>query len=136
MPTFTHGKEAVFKIDDSAGTLRDISDVLNSVSISREADTAEVSVLGTDDKAYISGLRDATISIEGMSDVTTEGYLTGVLGVVTDFEFYPAGEASGQVKYTGTAILTSFESASELGGAVTVSGEFQVTGGVTRALVP
>lgn len=136
MPTFTHGKEAVFKIDDSAGTLRDISDVLNSVSISREADTAEVSVLGTDDKAYISGLRDATISIEGMSDVTTEGYLTGVLGVVTDFEFYPAGEGVGQVKYTGTAILTSFESASELGGAVTVSGEFQVTGGVTRALVP
>jgi hypothetical protein len=135
MPTFTHGKDAVFKVDDSGGTLRDISNVLNSVSLSREADTAEVSALGTDDKAYIAGLRDATISIEGMSDVTTEGYLTGILGVVTDFEFYPAGEGAGEIKYSGTAILTSFESSAELGGAVTVSGEFQVTGGVTRATV-
>jgi len=54
---------------------------------------------------------------------------------VTDFEFYPAGEGAGEIKYSGTAILTSFESAAELGGAVTVSGEFQVTGGVTRATV-
>jgi hypothetical protein len=69
MPTFTHGKEAVFKVADSGATLRDISTVLNSVSLSREADTAEVSALGTDDKAYIAGLRDATISIEGMADV-------------------------------------------------------------------
>ena len=42
MPTFTHGKNAAFKIDDS-GTLRDISDVLTDVSISRTADVAEVS---------------------------------------------------------------------------------------------
>jgi hypothetical protein len=109
--------------------------VLNSVSLSREADTAEVSALGTDDKAYIAGLRDATISIEGMADVTTSGYLDGVLGTVTTFEFYPAGEGAGQVKYSGSCILTSLETGAELGGAVSVSGEFQVTGGVTRATV-
>lgn len=137
MPTFTHGKEAVFKIDDSGGTLRDISNVLSSVTLSREADTAEVSALGSDDKSYIIGLRDATISIEGMADVTTSGYLEGIFGQSTavDFEYYPAGTAVGEVKYSGTAFLTSFESAAELGGAVSVSGEFQVTGGVTRATV-
>ena len=31
MPTFTTGKSAVFKIDDTSGTERTISDVLNSV---------------------------------------------------------------------------------------------------------
>lgn len=135
MPTFTHGKDAVFKVDDSGATLRDISNILSSVTLSREADTAEVSALGNNDKVYIAGLRDATISIEGMADVTTSGYLYGILGVVTDFEYYPAGEGAGEVKYSGQAILTSFETAAELGGAVSVSGEFQITGGVTRATV-
>lgn len=136
MPTFTHGKDAVFKITDSGATLRDISNVLNTVSLSREVDTAETSALGDSAKTYIAGLSDATISIEGMADVTTSGYLEGILGTSKAFEYYPAGTASGQVKYSGNAILTSFESSAEIGGAVTVSGEFQVTGAVTRALVP
>lgn len=136
MPTFTHGKDAVFKITDSGSTLRDISTVLSSVTISREVDTAETSALGTSAKTYIAGLNDATIAIDGMADITTSGYLEGVLGLSKVFEFYPAGTASTQVKYTGSAILTSFESAAEIGGAVTVSGEFQVTGGVTRSIVP
>ena len=135
MPTFTHGKDAVFKITDAGATLRDISTVLSSVTLSREVDTAETSALGTSAKTYIPGLNDATISIEGMADVTTSGYLEGILGTTKAFEFYPAGTAAGQVKYSGNAILTSFESAAEIGGAVTVSGEFQVTGGVTRATV-
>lgn len=135
MPTFSHGKDAVFKITDSGSTLRDISTVLSSVSLSREADTAETSALGTTAKTYIPGLTDATISIEGMADVTTSGYLEGVLGLSKAFEFYPAGTAVGQVKYSGSAILTSFESAAEIGGAVTVSGEFQVTGAVTRTVI-
>lgn len=135
MPTFTHGKDAVFKADDAGGTLRDLSSVINSASLSRSADTAEVTALGDDSKAYIPGLKDATISVEGMADITTSGYLDGILGTVTDWEFYPAGTANGQVKYAGTAILTSLETAGEIGGAVTVSGEFQITGDVTRTVV-
>jgi hypothetical protein len=135
VPTFTHGKEAVFKVDDSGGTLRDISNVLNTATLAREVDTAETSALGDDDKSYIPGLRDATISVEGMADITTSGYLDGILGVITDWEFFPAGTGAGQVKYSGQGILTSFETGAELGGAVTVSGEFQVTGAITRAVV-
>ena len=135
MPTFTHGKEAVIKVADSGATLRDLSDVLNTATLSRGVETAETSTLGDDDKTYIPGLRDATISVEGMADTTTSGYFDGILGLTTTFEFYPAGEGAGQVKYSGSCILTSFETGAELGGAVTVSGEFQVTGAVTRATV-
>lgn len=134
MPTFAHGKSAVFKINDGS-TLRDISDVVNSSALSRSAETAEVTALGNSSKAYIPGLKDATISIEGMADVTTSGYLNGVLGVSTAWEFYPAGTAAGQVKYSGNGILTSLETSAEVGGAVSISGEVQVTGDVTRATV-
>jgi hypothetical protein len=134
MPTFAHGKSAVFKINDGS-TLRDISDVVNSSALSRSAETAEVTALGNNSKAYIPGLKDATISIEGMADITTSGYLNGVLGVSTAWEFYPAGTAAGQVKYSGNGILTSLETSAEVGGAVSISGEVQVTGDVTRATV-
>lgn len=135
MPTFTHGKNAVFKVNDGS-TLRDISNVVNSASLSRSAETAEVTTIGgSSSKAYIAGLKDATVSVEGMADVTTSGYLDGILGVSVAFEFYPGGTGTGAVKYTGNAILTSLETAAEVGGAVTVSGEMQVTGDVTRAIV-
>lgn len=134
MPTFTHGKDAVFKAADSGATLRDLSSVINSASLSRSAETAEVTALGDDSKAYIPGLKDATVSVEGMADVTTSGYLDGILGSVTTWEFYPAGVGAGKVKYSGSAILTSLETGAEVGGAVTVSGEFQVTGDVTRTV--
>jgi len=135
VPTFTHGKEAVIKVADSGATLRDLSSVLNTATLSREVETAETSALGSDDKSYIPGLRDATISVEGMADTTTSGYFDGILGSSTTFEFYPAGEGAGNVKYSGACILTSFETGAELGGAVTVSGEFQVSGAITRAIV-
>lgn len=134
MPTFAHGKSAVFKINDGS-TLRDISNVVNSSSLSRSAETAEVTALGNSSKAYIPGLKDATVSIEGMADVTTSGYLDGVLGVSTAWEFYPAGTAVGQVKYNGSGILTTLDTSAEVGGAVSVSGELQVTGDVTRTVI-
>lgn len=134
MPTFSHGKSAVLKVADSGAVLRDISNVVNKTGLKRQAETAETSALGSSSKSYIPGLKDATISLDGMADVTTSGYLDGVLGVTTTWEFYPAGTATGSVKYSGSAILTSLETSAEVGGVVSVSGELQVTGDVTRAI--
>jgi hypothetical protein len=134
MPTFAHGKSAVFKINDGS-TLRDISNVVNSSGLSRSAETAEVTALGNASKAYIPGLKDATVSLDGYADVTVTGYLDGILGTTTTWEFYPAGTAVGQVKYSGSGILTSLDTTSEVGGAVSVTGELQVTGDVTRVVV-
>ena len=135
MPTFTHGKNAVLKVADSGATLRDISSVLNKTGLKRSAETAETSALGASSKSYIAGLKDATISLDGMADTTTSGYLDGILGVVTTWEFYPAGTTAGNVKYSGSGILTSLETGAEVGGVVSVTGELQVTGDVTRATV-
>jgi len=134
MPTFTHGKSTVFKIDDSGGTLRDISDTLTDVSFPRSVDTAETSSFGDSAKTYIVGLSDATISVSGNFDATVDGYLSGVIGLATplEFEYGPEGSTAPDVKYTGTCFLTSYEKSGAIGDVVTYSAEFQVTGAVTR----
>ena len=132
MPTFTHGKNAAFKIDDSGGTLRDISDVLTDVSISRTADVAEVSAFSNSSKSFVSGLTDANLTISGSYDATVDGYLSGILGVEGSFEFYPIGTTGGNPKASGEAIMTSYDRTPDIGGAVTFTAAFQVSGDVTE----
>tara|TARA_X000001382_G_scaffold114926_1_gene93452 strand:- start:532 stop:939 length:408 start_codon:yes stop_codon:yes gene_type:complete len=132
MPTFTHGKSAAFKIDDSGGTLRDISNVLTDVAVSRTADVAEVSAFSNSSKAFVAGLKDASITISGSFDATVDGYLKAILGVEGDFEFYPIGTTGGNPKASGKAIMTSYDRSPDVGGAVSFSAAFQVSGDVTE----
>jgi len=131
---FVHGKTAVFKVDDSGGTLRDLSAYLNDISFPRDQETAETTAFGNAAKTYIVGLTDATISISGMFDATADGYLAGVLGHATllDFEYGPAGSTGGLVKYSGTCLMTSYEVSASVGDAVQASADFQVSGTITR----
>ena len=137
MPTFAHGKGAVVKVADVGGTLRDVSNVANSTGVSRQVETADVTAFGASDKAFIAGLREASIPLAGLADTTVDGYLAGILGHYPPvaWEVYPMGSVSGYPKYSGSAILTSYEAMAEVGDAVKISGELQVTGAVTRATV-
>jgi hypothetical protein len=134
MPTFRHGKSTVFKVDNSGGSLTDISNTLTDVSFPRSVDTAETSAFGDDAKTYIVGLSDATVSVSGNYDATVDAHLAGVLGqaATLSFEYGPEGSTSTFVKYTGECILTSYEKSGAIGDVVTYSAEFQVTGAVTR----
>lgn len=134
MPTFRHGKAAVFKVDDSGGTLRDISNTLNSVTFPREAEVLETTSFGSSDRTYIVGFKNGTISIEGSFDATVDGYLAGILGqdATVSFEYGPEGSTSTYTKYTGEAILTSYETSAGVGDIVAFSAEFQISGAVTR----
>jgi len=134
MPTFRHGKSAVFKVDDSSGTLRDISNVSNSVSFPREAEILETTSFGSNDRTYIVGFKNQTISIDGSFDATVDGYLAGILGqdATVSFEYGPEGSASGATKYTGEAYLTSYETSAGVGDVVSFSAAFQISGAVTR----
>jgi len=131
---FTHGKDSVFKLDDSGGTLTDISSYVNSVDFPETADIAETTVLGDGNKTYIVGLKDATLSISGLWDSTLDGILGAVVGqsATLSFEYSPEGTTGGNVKYTGECILTSYAQSSPVGDVVGYSADFQVTGAVTR----
>lgn len=133
---FVHGKSAVFKLDDSGGTLRDLSSYLDDLSFPRDIETAETTTFGVagSAKTYITGLSDATISISGKFDATADGYLAGVIGqaATISFEYGPAGSTAGNVKYSGECIMTSYEVSASVGDVVTASADFQVTGQITR----
>jgi hypothetical protein len=134
MPTFRHGKSTVFKVDNAAGTLTNISDTLTDVSFPQSVDTAETSTFGSSAKSYVVGLTDSTLSVAGNFDATVDTHLAGVLGQAASlsFEYGPEGSTNGFVKYTGECILTSYEKSGAIGDVVSYSAEFQVTGAITR----
>ncbi len=131
---FVHGKDSVFKLDNSGGSLTDISTYVNNVDFPETADVAETSTLGASNKTYLAGLKDATISLSGLFDATVDAILGAVVGQTASlsFEYSPEGTASGKVKYTGEAILTSYALSSPVGDVVAYSADLQVSGAVTR----
>jgi hypothetical protein len=136
MPTFFHGKDAAVYVTDSGGTERNLTEYATSVGIPVEVETAEVTTFNDDDKVYVTGLRDRTISIEGKWDGTVDGWLAGLLGgTARAWKVFPAGSASGRPVYSGSALLVSYEVTSEIGDAIGFSAEFQNSGAVTRGTV-
>jgi len=132
MPTFVHGKSTFFSIDDTGGTVRDISDTLTSVDFPETIDVGEVTAYGSTSKSYLVGLRDSTLSVSGLFDATVDGYFIGTEPASRSFVFGPAGNTSGYVKYSGEAILVSYSISAPVQDVDSYSADFQVTGNVTR----
>lgn len=133
---FRHGKNAVFKVDNSGGTLTDISAYLDDISMPRSIETAETTTFGVTGgaKTYVVGLNDATISVSGKYDSTVDAHLAAVLGqeASLSFEYGAAGSTVGFIKFTGECFLTKYDLKSPVGDVVTFSADFQITGPVTR----
>jgi predicted secreted protein len=133
---FRHGKNAIFKIDNSSASLTDISAYCDSVQLPRSISTAETTTFGAAGgaKTYVTGLNDSTISISGKWDSTLDGVLAGVSGSDTtlNFNYGPEGSTTGRVKFTGLCILTKYSVDSPVGDVVKFSADFQVTGAITR----
>jgi hypothetical protein len=145
MPTFRHGRNTVFQVQDSGGTERDLSPTLREVNFPRTLDTVETTAFtqaATPAKTYVVGFVDSTFTVSGMFDATaTTGpdlVLNGIYGMATErtFTYGPEGSASGRVKYTGTLFLTNYEITGGVGDMVGFSATFQITGAVTRATFP
>lgn len=129
----THGKAAVFKIQDSSGSTQTISAYVTKVELKRVVDTAETTTLGATGKSYVPGVPDFTLSVEGVFDPIVQGYLDGIVGFATarTFEFGPQGTTSTLPKYTGSVIATDFTPASDIGDASKWSFSAQGTGTLT-----
>lgn len=129
----SHGSKAVLKVHDGT-SLRDISSYVTQTGMKRMRELAETSTIGgTTYKSFITGLRDATIPIDGNYDPTVDGYLTAMFDSDTAlaWEFSPYGTTATYKKYSGTALLTTLDidtGVSDKGG---ITGELQVTGAIT-----
>jgi predicted secreted protein len=133
MPTFKHGKNAQFELE---GT--NLSTTLNEISLPREIETAETTAFGTQDKTYIVGLSDATVSLSGMFDATTNTAINAIISNLksgsiasASFAYGPSGSAASSPKFSGEALITSYEISSPVGDVITFSLELQCTGAVS-----
>lgn len=134
-----HGKNAHLALEDSgATTLRTISPYCDSIEIDRSTGMADSTTMGLEDKTFVSGLSEATFSLAGKwDDTVTSGpdvVLAGNVGndVSVGFEFGPAGNATGKVKYSGECFVSKYQVSAPLEGVVKFTATLQVTGPVTR----
>ena len=139
MPTFRHGKNTNFQLDNAAGTLVDLSTYINEVSFPREVETGETTAFGSSAKSYIVGLSDSSLSVSGMYDATIDAQIVAVIAALdagtlatASFVYGPEGSTSTRIKFTGECIVTSYEVSSAVGDVVSFSLDLQTTGAVTR----
>ena len=130
---FFHGKTAKFFIDNSTGGLTDISTGMNDCSVPQVADTVEVTGFTDTAKNYVMGNKSANGSIAGSFSSAVDTVLSGIVGSTDtkSFEYYPFSTASGSIEKKGECFVTSYDTKSGVGGAVTYSAAFIVSGGVT-----
>lgn len=128
---FTHGKAAVVYVEDT-----DLTGYLRSVSTSADVEVADASTFGDEDKAYVTGLGDATLSAEGLLEAGTDGTVAATLGTAVKriWQVYPAGDAIGMAGRGMSADSAGYEVASEISDVVSFSLEAQSSVGFDRLL--
>lgn len=134
MSNAVHGKLTDFRIDDSGGTLRDISNHVNKVTFNRDAPEIDVTTFQDTARTYIPDFDGATLSIEGNANATVMSYLHGILGLsaTSTFNYGPEGTASGKRKMTGECVCINVtEDGAAAGKQNTFTAQFRVSGAVT-----
>lgn len=133
MPTFRHGKKTAVLLN---GT--NMSPFLNEATTTTEIETAEVTTFGNEDKAYIVGLSDGTISCSGLFDSTagaSNAVLTGLIANEDNtFTVLPSGVAAGNPAVIANGEMTSYEISSPVGDVISISTEVQADGGLLHGV--
>lgn len=134
----THGKGAVFSIDDSGGTLRNISAHVDNVSgLPGARALSEVTSFGDAGERFIPGLQGLTFTVSGQFDTAaTTGSITVLNGLrataaTSSFEYGPEGNATSDIKYSGECWMESFTVDSQVKDKVPFSATFRLDDGLT-----
>ena len=123
----THlGKEGTVQVGSNAiGEIR-------GFSIDETIDTVEDTSMGDASKSYLASIKDFSGSVDVLYDeADTNGQTALAVGSSVTLNFAPEGTASGDVKLTGTAIVTGKSITSSFDGLVESTITVQGTGGLT-----
>lgn len=132
---FVHGKDSYFSLDNTSGALTDISAYLDSNELAQEIEMADVTALGDEGHKNIPGLENSSCSVSGHWDSTQDGIIgstTQRKAATRSFEYGPAGNGSGAVKYSGEVWITTYTETSGVADKVSWSASLVVDGVVTR----
>lgn len=123
----THlGKEGTVQVGSNAiGEIR-------GFSIDESIDTVEDTSMGDNSKSYLASIKDFSGSVDVLYDeADTNGQTALAVGSSVTLNFAPEGSDSGDVKLTGTAIVTGKSITSSFDGLVESTITVQGTGGLT-----
>lgn len=126
---FVHGKNTKVYVNGF-----DLTDMFKSSSIPAAAGTAETTTFGKSDKTFIAGLREATISVEGLFDGVVDkvdAVLSPILGGATKsvWTVLQDGDTFGNRGVGVEGIETAYEVTSPIEDAVQVTAEAQSSSG-------
>ena len=137
--TFFDSKVSKFLLDDTGGTQRDLSAYITEIrGLPGPRALNEVTALGDSGAKFIPGLQDTPFTLTGMFDDTATSGPDAVLGplrthtAAVDFEYGPEGSGTGDVKYSGTCWVVSYDLRSRVGRLVEWSVRLQVEDTVAR----
>lgn len=126
MPTHT-GSEGLLKV--GANTVAEV----RSYTISETGDTIEDTSMGDASRTYKAGLKTWTASVEAFWDeVDTNGQGALDVGSSVTLNVYPEGSSTGDVYYTGTALVTGKTVNATFDGMVEASFTLQGTGALSE----
>lgn len=135
---FTHGKDAYFSIDDSGGTLRNISPYVTQVSgLPGDRSLGSTTAFGDQGERFIPGLASASFTVSGhWDDTATTGSHTVLTGLRTatatsSFEYGPEGNTAGDIKISGECWLESLTYDASVDSVVPFQAQFRLDGIVT-----
>ena len=123
----THlGKEGTVQVGSNA-----IAEI-RSFSVDESIDVVEDTSMGDSAKTYLASIKDFSGTIDVLYDETdTNGQTALSVGSSVTVNFAPEGTDSGDVKLTGTAIVTGKSVSSSFDGLVESTITIQGTGGLT-----
>lgn len=132
---FLHGRKTFVYIDQY-----NMSAYFNTASIKTPIETAETTSFADSQKKYIGGLADGTFSLGGMFDgaaAATDIVLRGIIQPTVDsvITVVRSSLTVGSTVSTGGGILTSYDVSSPVGDVVSVSAEFQGSGGARSGML-
>lgn len=128
-------KDMSVKVDNSTGTLTDITAFLSSASLRAVQDIIEDTGLADEERSYLYGLAGASIPLAGMVNVTTDGVFGHLIGnrtTATKTIQYVA--YTGRV-YRGEALVTAVEYSGSVNSLETFSSEATFDGVMIRTSV-
>jgi hypothetical protein len=132
---FLHGRKATVLYGGAS-----LSEYLNEFSVSQTMETGETTTFNSDAKTYIVGLRDATVSLQGLFDgavgasdaVLRAAFASDTKTVAT---FSPQAESVGALAYLVDAHTGGYEVSAPVGDVVAAGADVQADGGIERGVL-
>lgn len=129
------GKNSVFKLDNSSGTLTDLSSYITDISgINNTTAMIDSTTLGDSSLENFPGLRNGdAITISGNWETALNSHFTAILsnGSTRTWEYSPAGTTAGTPKVSGECYVESYVVTSAVADIVKFTATLRQTGDVT-----